>query len=62
METCDRNGNCINDAPTYAQEQLADIERREAVDHPDYYVNRPRRAQDKRRLARLEKGGVVFEP
>ena len=37
METCDRNGNCINDAPTYAQEQLADIERREAVDHPDYY-------------------------
>ena len=37
METCDRNGNCINDAPTYAQEQLADIERREAIDHPDYY-------------------------
>ena len=37
METCDRNGNCINDAPTYAQEQLADIERRETVDHPDYY-------------------------
>ena len=39
----DTNGNeiyeedCINDAPTYAQEQLADIERREAVDHPDYY-------------------------
>ena len=29
--------DCINDAPTYAQEQLADIERREAVDHPDYY-------------------------
>ena len=29
--------NCINDAPTYAQEQLAEIERREAVDHPDYY-------------------------
>ena len=29
--------NCINDAPTYAQEQLADVERREAVDHPDYY-------------------------
>ena len=26
-----------NDAPTYPQEQLADIERREAVDHPDYY-------------------------
>ena len=46
METCDRNGNCIDDMPTYAQEQLADIERREAVDHPDYYVNRPRRAQD----------------
>ena len=37
METCDRNGSCINDAPTYAQEQLADIERREAVDHPEYY-------------------------
>ena len=37
METCDRNGNCINDAPTYAQEQLADIERREAVNHPEYY-------------------------
>lgn len=39
METCDRNGNCIDDAPTYAQEQLADIERREekAVNHPDYY-------------------------
>ena len=37
METCDKNGNCINDAPTYAQEQLADIERRETVDHPDYY-------------------------
>lgn len=37
METCDRNGNCIDGAPTYAQEQLADIERREAVDHPDYY-------------------------
>lgn len=39
METCDRNGNCINDAPTYAQEQLADIERRKekAVNHPDYY-------------------------
>ena len=39
----DTNGNeidaedCINDAPTYAQEQLADIERRETVDHPDYY-------------------------
>ena len=25
------------DAPTYAQEQLADIERRETVDHPGYY-------------------------
>lgn len=37
METCDRNGNCINDAPTYAQEQLADIERRKTVDHPSYY-------------------------
>lgn len=24
-------------APTYPQEQLADIERREAVNHPDYY-------------------------
>ena len=39
----DTNGNevdaedCINDTPTYAQEQLADIERREAVDHPNYY-------------------------
>ena len=39
----DTNGNeiyeedCINDAPTYAQEQLADIERRETVDHPAYY-------------------------
>lgn len=37
METCDRNGNCINDAPTYAQEQLAEIEHLEAVNHPDYY-------------------------
>lgn len=37
METCDRNGNCFDDAPTYAQEQLADIERREAVDHPSCY-------------------------
>lgn len=39
----DTNGNetyeedCTNDAPTYAQEQLADIKRRESVDHPDYY-------------------------
>ena len=39
----DTNGNeiyeedCTNDTPTYAQEQLADIEHREAVDHPDYY-------------------------
>ena len=39
----DTNGNeiyeedCINDAPTYAQEQLAEIERREAVNHPAYY-------------------------
>ena len=39
----DTNGNeidaedCINDAPTYAQEQLADIKRREAVNHPSYY-------------------------
>lgn len=39
----DTNGNEIyeeestNDAPTYAQEQLADIERCEVVDHPDYY-------------------------
>lgn len=39
----DTNGNeidaedCINDAPTYAQEQLADIECRKTVDHPDYY-------------------------
>ena len=29
--------DCINDAPTYPQEQLADIERREAVNHPSYY-------------------------
>ena len=40
----DTNGNeidaedCINDAPTYAQEQLADVERREAVNHPSYYT------------------------
>ena len=27
----------LRDASTYAQEQLAEIERREAVDHPDYY-------------------------
>ena len=39
----DTNGNEIyeeestNDAPTYPQEQLADVERRETVDHPDYY-------------------------
>lgn len=39
----DTNGNeidaedCINDAPTYAQEQLAEIERREGVNHPSYY-------------------------
>ena len=39
----DKDGNEIDmedylrDAPTYAQEQLAEIERREAVDHPDYY-------------------------
>lgn len=39
----DTNGNeiyeedCTNDAPTYAQEQLAEIERREAVNHPAYY-------------------------
>lgn len=43
----DTNGNeiyeedCTNDAPTYPQEQLADIEHREAVNeavnHPDYY-------------------------
>ncbi len=26
-----------NDAPTYAQEQLADIEHRETVNHPSYY-------------------------
>ena len=37
METFDRNGNCIDDMPTYAQEQIADVERREDVDHPDYY-------------------------
>ena len=40
----DTNGNeiyeedCTNDAPTYAQEQLADIERREGVNHPSYYT------------------------
>ena len=37
METCDRNGNCIDGAPMYPQEQLADIERREVVNHPSYY-------------------------
>ena len=33
------DNQCINDAPTYAQEHLADVERREekAVNHPDYY-------------------------
>lgn len=30
--------NCINDVPTYAQEQLADAERRETVNHPSYYT------------------------
>lgn len=35
----DTNGNEVeNDAPTYAQEQLADIERRETVNHPSYYT------------------------
>ena len=29
METCDRNGNCIDDVPTYAQEQLADLKEKE---------------------------------
>lgn len=29
METCDRNGNCIDDAPTYPQEQLADLKEKE---------------------------------
>ena len=39
----DTNGNEIyeeestNDAPTYPQEQLADIEHREVVNHPSYY-------------------------
>ena len=34
----DINGDEIyEDAPSYAQEQLADIEHREAVNHPDYY-------------------------
>lgn len=39
----DKDGNEIDmedylrDAPTYAQEQLAEIERREAVNHPAYY-------------------------
>ena len=30
--------DCINDAPTYPQEKLADIERRETVNHPSYYT------------------------
>ena len=29
--------DCIDDMPTYEKEQLADIERREAVNHPSYY-------------------------
>ena len=31
METCDRNGNCIDDMPTYAQEQLADFREKEEL-------------------------------
>lgn len=34
---CAKDHQRADDAPTYAQEQLADIERREAVDHPNYY-------------------------
>lgn len=39
METCDRAGNCIDNVPTRAQEEFADIERRKekAVNHPSYY-------------------------
>ena len=29
--------DCINDTPPYPQEQLADIEHREVVNHPSYY-------------------------
>ena len=32
-----KDNHDAGDAPTYAQEQLTDIERREAVNHPDYY-------------------------
>lgn len=32
-----KDNHGVGDAPTYAQEQLADIERREAVNHPSYY-------------------------
>lgn len=32
-----KDNHGAGDAPTYAQEQLADIERREAVNHPAYY-------------------------
>ena len=38
METCDRNGNCIDDMPTYAQDHLEHLsEEEKAVNHPDYY-------------------------
>ena len=32
-----KDNHDTGDAPTYAQEQLTDVERREAVNHPDYY-------------------------
>lgn len=31
METCDRNGNCIDDMPTYAKEQLEYLEEKEEL-------------------------------
>ena len=30
METCDRNGNCIDDMPTYAKEQLEYLDAKRA--------------------------------
>ena len=32
-----KDNHSSDDAPTYAQEQLADVERRETVNHPAYY-------------------------
>lgn len=34
---CAKDHQRADAAPTYPQEQLADIEHREAIDHPDYY-------------------------